>query len=199
MNPKNAFADKSIVKGLDATSEFGESRSNYINWSLNAKEIHRTSHFKLLEKDDFQVVEYHSPQVIILPVVNHTGIVLCKVFRKPLGQAIWELPAGGVVNGETIEGGALREFREETGVQIFDESRLTPLSSFIVSPNRLPMFPAIFQLQLTHEDFVDRLPHDDEIETVELYPISVVKKMINSNEIFSTIPLSILCRFILAE
>ena len=69
------------MKGLDATSEFGEGLSNYINWSLNAKEIHRTSHFKLLEKDDFQVVEYHSPQVIILPVVNHTGIVLCKVFR----------------------------------------------------------------------------------------------------------------------
>ena len=187
------------MKDFDANSEFGKGRSNYINWSLKAKEIHRTSHFKLLDKDDFQVVEYHSPQVITLPVVNHSGIVLCKVFRKPLGQAIWELPAGGVVNGETIEQGALREFREETGVQIFDESRLTPLSSFIVSPNRLPMFPAIFQLQLTYEDFADRLPHDDEIDTVKLFPLSVVKKMINSNEICSTILLSVLCRFILAE
>ena len=199
MNAKNAFANKSIVKGLDATSEFGEGRSNYINWSLSTKEIHRTSHFKLLEKDDFQVVEYHSPQVIILPVVNHTGIVLCKVFRKPLGQAIWELPAGGVLNGETIEEGALREFREETGVQIFDESRLTPLSSLVVSPNRLPMFPAIFQLQLANEDFAGRIHHDDEIETVECFSLSKIKNMILSNEVFATIPLSILSRFLLGK
>ena len=197
MNPKKTFAHKSILKDLDPTSEFGKGRSNYLNWSQKAKEIHRTSHFKLLEKDDFQVVEYHYPQVITLPVVNHSGIVLCKVFRKPLSQAIWELPAGGVVDGETIEEGALREFREETGVQIFDESRLTPLSSFIVSPNRLPMFPAIFQLHLTHEDFANRIQHDDEIETVECFSLSEIKSMILSNEVFATIPLSILSRFLL--
>ena len=98
------------------------------------------------------------------PLANHSEIVLCKVFRKPLSQAIWELPAGGLEEGETIEEGALREFREETGVQIFDESRLTALNSVVVSPNRLPMFPAIFQVHLTNEDFADRIRHDDEID-----------------------------------
>lgn len=132
-------------------------------------------------------------------LVNHSEIVLCKVFRKPLGQAIWELPAGGVINGETLEQGALREFREETGVQIFDESRLTPLSSLVVSPNRLPMFPAIIQLHQTLQDFADRIRHDDEIESVECFSLSEIKSMILSREIFATIPLSILSRFLLGK
>lgn len=70
MNPKNAFANKSIVKGLDATSEFVKNRSNYLNWSPKAKEVHLTADFKLLEKADFQVVEYHFPPVITFPLVN---------------------------------------------------------------------------------------------------------------------------------
>tara|TARA_B100000902_G_C27172960_1_gene844812 strand:+ start:556 stop:1077 length:522 start_codon:yes stop_codon:yes gene_type:complete len=166
-------------------------------WLQQAKTVFKTSRFLLKDHNDFHVIEYHTQQVIVLPVVVNIGIVLCKVLRQPLGQAIWELPAGGLRDDESLEGGALREFREETGVQINELDRLKPLPSLIVSPNRLPMFPTIFQLNLSAQEFDGRLEHDDEIESVDLFSFSQIKEMIITNEIFASIPLAILSRFLL--
>jgi 8-oxo-dGTP pyrophosphatase MutT (NUDIX family) len=174
-------------------------KTAYKNWLQLAVTVFNNSRFRLLDNKDFHTIEYHTQQVIILPVVDNIGIILCRVFRQPLGQGIWELPAGGVEDGESTEQGALREFREETGIQVHEHHRLKPLPSLIVSPNRLPMFPSIFKLNLDAKEFENRLPHDNEIECVELFSFSQIQEMIITNKIFATIPLSILSRFLLSR
>ncbi|MCR4641593.1 MAG: NUDIX hydrolase [Lachnospiraceae bacterium] len=45
-------------------------------------------------------------------------IVLIRQYRYPLGDWIWELPAGLIDPGETPEQAAVRELREETGYRL---------------------------------------------------------------------------------
>ena len=99
---------------------------HYTNWKQPAKPVFQNQRFSLLENEDYHVVEYHTSQFIVLPVLENKSVVMAKVFRKILGGAVWELPAGGVQKNENPEEAALRELREETGISITDISRLIP-------------------------------------------------------------------------
>ncbi|MDG1173184.1 MAG: NUDIX hydrolase, partial [Opitutales bacterium] len=155
--------------------------------------------FSLLKKDDFHVVEYQSPQVIVLPVIEQEYVVLPKVRRQILGGAVWELPAGGVQENECPEEAALRELGEETGISITEPSRLLPLDTLVVSPNRLPMFPLIYQIDLSHQEFETRSDHDNEVESVAFFSLDKVREMILSGEIITSITLAILVRFLIGQ
>jgi len=45
-------------------------------------------------------------------------VVLVRQYRYPIGDYIYELPAGLMDNGETPEQAAVREFKEETGLDL---------------------------------------------------------------------------------
>ena len=145
------------------------------------------------------MVEYQSTQVIVLPVIEQEYVVLPKVCRQILGGAVWELPAGGVQENEGPEEAVLRELGEETGITIPDPSRLLPLDTVVVSPNRLPMFPSIYQVDLSHEEFETRSTHDDEVESVTSFSSDKIREMILSGEIITSITLAILARFLLGQ
>jgi len=171
----------------------------YLSWKQCARPVFQNHRFSLLEKDDFHVVEYQSTQVIVLPVIEQEYVVLPKVRRQILGGAVWELPAGGVLENESPEEAALRELGEETGITIPDPSRLLPLDTLVVSPNRLPMFPSIYQVDLSHEEFETRSTHDDEVESVTSFSSDKIREMILSGEIITSITLAILGRFLLGQ
>ena len=145
------------------------------------------------------MVEYQSTQVIVLPIIEQEYVVLPKVRRQILGGAVWELPAGGVLENESPEEAALRELGEETGISISAPSRLLPLDTLVVSPNRLPMFPSIYQVDLSHEEFETRSTHDDEVESVMSFSSDKIREMILSGEIITSINLAILARFLLGQ
>ena len=145
------------------------------------------------------MVEYQSTQVIVLPIIEQEYVVLPKVRRQILGGAVWELPAGGVLENESPEEAALRELGEETGISISAPSRLLPLDTLVVSPNRLPMFPSIYQVDLSHEEFETRSTHDDEVESVTSFSSDKIREMILSGEIITSITLAILARFLLGQ
>ena len=46
--------------------------------------------------------------------------LLCKRSQNGSLPGIWSVPGGHLEKGEKIEDGAIREFREETGLQIID-------------------------------------------------------------------------------
>lgn len=60
-----------------------------------------------------------TPQLIAIAVVERNGFFL--VGRRPEGAALagfWEFPGGKVEAGESPEEAAVRECREETGVEV---------------------------------------------------------------------------------
>jgi hypothetical protein len=71
-------------------------QNNFSTWLKKANIINNNTRFDLFDYEDFQTIQYHSEQVIVLPVIDGNSIVLCKVFRQPINHAIWELPAGGL-------------------------------------------------------------------------------------------------------
>ena len=172
---------------------------HYTKWKKPAKPVFQNQRFSLLENEDFHVLEYHAQQVIVLPILEKIRVVMPKVFRKILGGAVWELPAGGVQKNENPEEAALRELREETGISITDISRLIPENTLLVSPNRLPMFPSIYSINVSENEFDNRSMHDDEVESVDCFSINTIKAMIETGEIVTSITLAILGRFILGQ
>ena len=172
---------------------------HYTKWNQPAKPVFQNHRFSLLENEDYHVVEYHTQQVIVLPILENERVVMPKVFRKILGGAVWELPAGGIQKNEYPEKAALRELREETGISITDISRLIPENTLVVSPNRLPMFPSIFSVNVSENEFDSRSMHDDEVESVDCFSMNEIKAMIETGEIITSITLAILGRFILCQ
>ncbi len=66
----------------------------------------------------------------MLPFVDADHVLLVQQFRYITGQTTWEMPTGGVHEGESTEAAAQRELAEEAGVHA---GRLTPLTTYNTS------------------------------------------------------------------
>ena len=122
-----------------------------------------------------------------------------KFVAKSWAERFWELPAGGVQGNEIPEDVALRELGEETEIYISDPSRLLPLDTLVVSPNRLPIFPLIYQVDLSKEEFEARSAHDDKVESVASFSSDKIREMILSGEIITSITIAILGRYLISK
>ncbi len=94
-------------------------------------------------------IHYFNPKVVVgtLPVWQNK-VLLCKRAIEPR-YGKWTLPAGFLEEGETLEGGALRETFEEAGARIQLDGLYTVLS--------LPDISQVYMLyraSLTDIDFV---------------------------------------------
>jgi ADP-ribose pyrophosphatase len=56
----------------------------------------------------------HRPCVVLIPVEGDGRVVLVRQYRAPIDRETWELPAGGINDGEMPEAAARRECEEET-------------------------------------------------------------------------------------
>jgi ADP-ribose pyrophosphatase len=59
----------------------------------------------------------HSGSVVILAVDERERLVLVRQYRYPVGELLWEIPAGRRDPGESPEEGARRELEEEVGAR----------------------------------------------------------------------------------
>lgn len=55
--------------------------------------------------------------VVILPFRDDGRIIMIEQYRYLVRKRCWELPAGGIKDGETADQAALRELEEEVGVR----------------------------------------------------------------------------------
>ena len=68
-------------------------------------------------------------------------MILTKQYRHPLRKLIYDLPAGGIEDGETPEQAALRELEEETG---YTAERLEWIGRFNWNPSNMSGSVEIF-------------------------------------------------------
>lgn len=71
----------------------------------------------------------HGKAVVILGITKESKLVLAKQYRKAVESMCFELPAGGVEDGESYLNAAIREFKEETGYCLENPMKLTEFYS----------------------------------------------------------------------
>ena len=64
---------------------------------------------------DIAVVR-HAPVVVLIPLPAPGQVILIRQYRASIARDTWELPAGGIEPGETVEEAARRECEEEIGL-----------------------------------------------------------------------------------
>ena len=124
-----------------------------------------------------EIVE-HSPAVCIVPVDEDGNVILVRQYRKPVEEALLEVPAGGVEEGEVSEDAVLRELQEEIG---YTAGKLQHLASFWVAPGWATEFMYAY---LATDLTPSRLEADDDenIEVVRL-PFEDALAMFKTGEI----------------
>lgn len=158
---------------------------------------HKNPWFSVISRGGYYTLEYKCPQVVVLPIVNNQDIVMLRVWRPVIGDCPLEFPAGDSLPGETPRDAAVREFAEESGIEIVDKTRFIPELPISEMPGRIPVLLSVFSVQIREEEFNLRKQHDGEIRSVELISILEAARKIVSGEIYLSSTCALLSRLIL--
>ena len=123
-------------------------------------------------------VVVHPGAVAVVAVTDADELVLIKQFRYPVGQVIWEIPAGKLEKGEDPLSCAQRELAEETG---HGAEQWKHLSTFFTTPG---FSDEIMYVYLASGLHTDKQTADDD-EFIEPHYISFAEalRMISDGEI----------------
>lgn len=90
--------------------------------------------------------------VCMVPIYEDGKFLVCREFRYPLNDYCWEFPAGLVDEGETVEQAAVRELKEEVGLDKAEVIKVMPagFSSAGMTDERVAV--AILKVEGTPKD-----------------------------------------------
>jgi len=160
------------------------------------EKVHENPWFCVFNRGGYFTIENKLLQVLILPIVENSSVIMVRVRRPVIADNTLELPAGGVKMNESPLKAAQRELSEETGIYISDPNRFHLQSPLILTP-RGPCLAHIFQIHLTQKELDGRSEHDDEILSIECFSFKEALKKIEKNEIYVGFQIAILTRFFL--
>lgn len=122
--------------------------------------------------------------VIVIPIINHDRIILLKQFRHPTASYSWELPMGGIDEGEATEEAAIRELAEETDIQLQTDS-LIELGKFNPAPALTSQQVTVFTVNIEKEKIenLDKEINVDDIEEMKTVSIDEALTMVSAGEI----------------
>jgi ADP-ribose pyrophosphatase len=139
-----------------------------------------------------EVVE-HPGAVAVLPVMDDGALVLVRQYRYAAGRSLLEVPAGTREPAEPAEETAVRELREETGL---DAGQIELLARFFVSPGWCTEELLVYRARDLRQ--VGAAPEGDEVLEVITVRADEVIALIDSGEIADaktiTAVLAHLCR-----
>jgi len=115
----------------------------------------------------------------VLPFVDESNVILIRQFRYVFGENTrWEMPTGGVKNGESLLDAAHRELREEIG---YDASELAHINTYYTSKSVMHEIAHLYiGNRLTQ---MQAIPDETEFLEVESFPFDQVLQMVMKSEI----------------
>jgi 8-oxo-dGTP pyrophosphatase MutT (NUDIX family) len=162
----------------------------------DSRTVYRNKWFSIVKRDDYYSLEYGTPQVVILPVLENS-IVMVRVRRHLINDETWEVPAGGSHENEIPAETARRELAEETGIHIRDLSRFTDMYHLAEIPSRSTELLIVLTVRITQQEFDSRCCHDDEeITEVRAFPIDELKSAIVRGELYLSSAIAIISKYI---
>lgn len=129
-------------------------------------------------KQSTREVVVHPGAIAVVAVTDADELVLIKQFRYPVGQVIWEIPAGKLEKGEDPLNCAKRELAEETG---HGAEQWKHLSTFFTTPGFTDEIMYIYLATGLNTD--KQTADDDEFIELQYVPFSEALGMIASGEI----------------
>lgn len=118
--------------------------------------------------------------VMILPITKDNKIIMVKQYRPAINDYIYELPAGIVDPGETIEEAAKRELYEETGLKCISyEMVLKPSYSSVGITDETT---AVVKMIVEGEVSTENLEDDEELEVLEI-SLEEAKEFVKNNNV----------------
>lgn len=124
---------------------------------------------------------------------------MVRVKRPVINDTPLELPAGAIEKDEDSVTGAARELLEETGMKVTNLDRFISMPPISVSSTRNPNLSYIFKADVSEEEYFNRQPHDEEIFSVERFPIKDLAKKMTSGEIYVSLTLAVLGIFLVSR
>lgn len=103
--------------------------------------------------------------------INENEFILIKRRNKPFKNH-WAIPGGFVDYGETVENAAIREAKEETGIDV----KLERLLGVYSEPNRDPRGHTVTIVYLAIGDF-DKVKPDSDAIDADIYSFDDIKSM----------------------
>jgi 8-oxo-dGDP phosphatase len=137
---------------------------------------------------DHPVLEHLRPVVGILPIGDDGRILMIDHYRVITGRRGWELPAGRVDPGETVDETAGRELLEETGYSGGAWATLGEYHPSNGSSNQ------VFHVKIAR-DLTRRSEPPDRNETIGLrwFDVREIHELIRANAIYDGLSLTALC------
>ena len=125
--------------------------------------------------------------VAVTALTEDNKIILTKQYRHPMGKAIYDLPAGGIYEGEKPMQAALRELEEETG---YTADKLEWIGRFSWAPSNMAGIVEIF---FTKALKLKGKFNPDEIVNIELVDFNkVLSKVLKGEYIDSALVIATL-------
>lgn len=155
----------------------------------------RHQHFRLptgREIADYWISEY-PPWVNVVAVTKDDHLILVRQYRPGLEAVHYELPAGVVDDGESLEAAARRELREETGYGGGEWSLLTRLSA---NPALQDNWTTTFLAEGV-ERLADPAPEATEDLRLHRLPVDQAGRLIDDGEMVQALHTAPLLRYLL--
>jgi ADP-ribose pyrophosphatase len=132
-------------------------------------------------ESDLDVVR-HPGSVVLVPLADKDHVILVRQYRYSIDRWIWELPAGRIEPGESVETAVRRECEEEIGLV---PGRLEAIGALYPSPGFCDEIMRFYRVSgLSLPPAGSKVQHDaDEDLTVRTFGLEDVRRMVREGEI----------------
>jgi ADP-ribose pyrophosphatase YjhB (NUDIX family) len=110
---------------------------------------------------------YHSDKVLMVKEMQN-------------GRVNWDIPAGGLDQGETVFEGVVREIKEETGISI-SLPQLQKIFQF--KQGETTSFNYLFMYKLDENEVKQIQITETDIQEIRFFDIKEIKKLLDSNNV----------------